>query len=525
MMASEGCSRPSGGRTWRWALRALEYAALAALLLSTLWLSARWLLPNGDVDEYRQYALAFWTQRPLLHALPAEYPPLAIAPFTLTLLPPVEDYHLVFALWMAALTLLGYASFVRFAGRRRALIYILYLLLGAAATLLARFDIVPALVTLAALWATERRRFTAAYALVAAGALLKLYPAFLLPVVAIAHWQALCRAAGGPADESAPTGVPPQSLPAQAGDRDSAADAAPRCMPSSPALSASPSPRRERGPGGEDPSSASSSVPSVSSAVSALSSPLRPLRLISSSPVAGGVAFCVLLVAAGFAGSLALNTAGTLSAFRYAGLRPLQIESTPASVMWLGSLVGIPALPEYSFVSLNLSGPLDAWLRPLSAVALLAGVCFVYWRQARGRLSVGRAFLGCLCIVLVTNKIFSPQYLIWVLPVVAAVEGFDVLWVAICLLTWLDFPMIYQTRHPILTVPYNPLFLPVVALRNGVLLWVTARVIMRRGAPQSESGARRGPPSIPRRYSASPSSGAELSIAGMADTSAAAPDG
>ncbi|MFI5272002.1 MAG: glycosyltransferase 87 family protein [Ktedonobacterales bacterium] len=399
------------------ALRLIEFVVLAALLAATQVLSALWLLPNGDVDEYHQYALAFWTHLPLLHTLPAEYPPLAIAPFTLALLPPTGDYHRVFAVWMAALTLLGYAAFVRFAGRRRALIYMLYLLLGATATLLARFDIVPALVTLAALWAAERRRFALAYALVAAGTLLKLYPAFLLPVVAIEHWHTL-----------SPGGAPRLTF-------------------------------------------------------SAFSR--RSLRSLAARPearaVTGGVAFCVALIAAGFAGALALNTQGTLSVFTYAGLRPLQVESTPASIMWLGSLVGVPALPDYSFVSLNLAGPLEGILRPLSAVALLVGVAAVYWRQARGKLSVGYAFVGCLSVVLVTNKIFSPQYLIWVLPVVAYVEGFDPLWVAICVLTWLDFPMIYQTRHPIITVPYNPLFLPVVALRNALLLWVTVRVIMRRG--------------------------------------------
>ena len=517
MRASEGHSRRSGEHLWCWALGTLEYAVLAALLLATLWLSALWLLPNGDVDEYHQYALAFWTQRPLLHALPAEYPPLAIAPFTLTLLPPVEDYHLVFALWMAALTLLGYAGLVRFAGRRRALIYILYLLLGAAATLLARFDIVPALVTLGALWATERRRVTVAYALVAAGTLLKLYPAFLLPVVAIAHWHALASSTSGSLSSHSPRGDAGVATPPQGCNRAASSE-----MGAVGARHVSPS-----GPGDVDPSFSSSisSVPSWVTHSPSASSVVAIWRSLLSSPVTGGVAFCAGLVAAGFAGSLALNTAGTLSAFRYAGLRPLQIESTPASVMWLGSLVGIPALPDYSFVSLNLSGPLDAWLRPLSAVALLAGVCFVYWRQARGRLSVGRAFLGCLCIVLVTNKIFSPQYLIWVLPVVAAVEGFDILWVAICLLTWIDFPLIYQTRHPILTVPFNPLFLPVVALRNGVLLWVTARVIMRRDAPAAESDAQHGHASISRQYSALQSSGAELSIPGMADTPATAPDG
>jgi hypothetical protein len=458
-------ARKRAGSLWlRWGLRTLEYAALAALLLATLALSARWLLPNGDVDEYYQYALAFWTQHPLLHALPAEYPPLAILPFTLTLLPPAQDYHFVFALWMTAITLLGYAGFVRFNGHRRALIYIFYLLLGTAATLLARFDIVPALVTLAALWATERRRFTAAYALVAAGTLLKLYPAFLLPVVAIAHWHALSRASS--AIHSAPAACEPQGH-----HRASMPDAA------------APLPLAQKGAYRNG-----------------------SLRSFVSAPVTGGIVFYALLVAAGFAGALALNTAGTLSVFRYAELRPLQIESAPASLMWLGSLVGIPATPNYSFVSLNLSGPLDAWLRPLSAVALLAGVCFVYWRQARGRLTVGRAFLGCLCMVLVTNKIFSPQYLIWVLPLVAAVEGFDLWWVAICLLTWLDFPILYQSQHPILTVPYNPLFMPEVALRNGILLWATVRVIMRPSIEQTgrqhqhaTAAERRGDPPMPDR--------------------------
>jgi len=195
-------------------------------------------------------------------------------------------------------------------------------------------------------------------------------------------------------------------------------------------------------------------------------------------PMLRGVALCLTLIAAGFGGALALNTRGTLSAFLYAGQRPLQVESMPASLLWLGTLVGIPAFPDYSFVSLNYVGALDGVLRPLSAVALVAGCALVYWRQARGKLGVGRAFLACLAIVLVTNKIFSPQYLIWLLPIVAYVEGFDLLWVVICLLTWLDFPIIYQQRHPIITVPYNPLFMPEVALRNGLLLWAAARAII-----------------------------------------------
>ena len=87
--------------------------------------------------------------------------------------------------------------------------------------------------------------------------------------------------------------------------------------------------------------------------------------------------------------------------------------------------------------------------------------------------------MACLCVVLATNKIFSPQYLIWLLPVVAAVDGFDPLWLIICLLTTLDFPIIYQMRHPIWTVPFNPAFMPVLALRNGLLVYATIRAIGR----------------------------------------------
>ncbi|MGH2515805.1 MAG: hypothetical protein ACRDHP_09125 [Ktedonobacterales bacterium] len=430
MATAEG-ARHAHMRRWRWL--PLELAGIVAALAATRFLSINlWLLPNGDVQEYYNYAIAFWTWHPYFHNLPVEYPPLAIVPFTLTLLPPILDYQTTFALWMGLLVVLGYFGFLRYSTRARGLIYVFYLVLGAAATLLARFDIVPALVTLAALWAVGRRRFGLAYALLAAGILLKLYPAFLVPVVAIEQWRVISARAVA------------EGQPA----------------------------------------------------------PLARLRAWRKAPgatlhwfweypgtrrVALGLGFCAALVVLAFACALSFNPNGALSGFQYAGARPLQIESTPATLLWLGSLVGIPAGPNYSFTSLNFVGPLDVALKPLSAVALAGGCLWVYWRQARGKLSPGRAFLACLCIVLVTNKIFSPQYIIWVLPIVAETEGFDLLWVAICFLTTLDFPILYQLRHPIWTVSYTPLFMPVLALRNGLLLWVTGRVLLRctQGIPRN----------------------------------------
>lgn len=439
----------------RWWLIALEAGVIVAALVGTRMISINlWLVPFGDVAEYHDYAVAFWLTRPFFHNLPVEYPPLAIVPFTLTLLPPLTDYVTVFAVWMGGLVLLGYAGFLRFSTRRRGLFYVFYLVLGATATLLARFDLVPALVTLAALWAAERRRFPLAYALLAAGILLKLYPAFLVPVVMVEQWRAASQ-------EAAARGI---------------------ASPWGTVRGWRENPR---------------------TALRQLWEGLRTHPAVQQ--VALGVGICAGLVVLVFAVALSFDPSGALSGFNYAGARPLQVESTPASILWLGSLFGIPAAPSYTFTSLNFVGPLDVALKPLSAVALAGGCLWVYWRQARGKLSIGRAFLACLCVVLVTNKIFSPQYLIWVLPVVAYVEGFDLLWVAICFLTTLDFPIIYQLRHPIWTVPYSIQFMPVLALRNGLLLWVTLRLIIRsnNGEPAlvarqtPDDGAAAPPPEVP----------------------------
>ena len=418
------------------ALRALELAAVfAVVVLGRMYAVTHWKLTSGDVIEYNTYAQAFWLTHPPLHQLPVEYPPLAIIPFSLTLLPPLADIQTVFSLWMAAIVTIGYAGFLRFSTRRRGLIYLLYLLLGSDAVLTARFDIVPALVTLAALWATERKRFTLAYLLLTVGILLKLYPAFLLPVVMIAHWQAL-RAAH----------------PAHMRWRDGA-----RALASflwhDPAVRA----------------------------------------------VTTGTALCLGIVALAFACAMALAGSAALSGFTYASDRPLQIESTPATILWLGTLVGIPAHPEFSFISLNMVGPLDVALKPLSALALVAGCLFVYWRQMRGRLTIGQAMLACLCAVIVTNKIFSPQYIIWVLPIVAAVEGFSLLWVVIGVLTTLDFPIVYGLRAPIWDSPFSWQFMPVIAARNLLMLFATLRAMLRsrRGSGSSvpASGQAPGEPS------------------------------
>lgn len=371
-----------------------------AVLTNQVWRDADW-----DIGLYRSYAEAFWTQHPRFSVLPPEYPPLALVPFSLPLIVSPGAATLVFEVAMGALVLAGYLGIARVVDRRRALLFAVYLLVGAQGFLLSRYDLVPSMLVLGTLWAARARRFGLAYTLLAFATLLKLYPLVLLPVLLIAQWHA---------------------------------------------EAAYPHFRRR---------------------------------------VALGAALYVGLMALGLALPAVRNPAGALSALRTASSRPVQVESVPATLVWLGSLVGIPAQPTYAFGSDVWIGPLAQALATLSPLPLVAGCFAVYGLHAKGRLSTERAFLTCLCILLVTAKVFSTQYVIWVLPL-AAMDGELVFaWLAVCALTFLDYPLLYPFNVPGYTQADVALFMLALLARNGLLLWITWRLLRSTSAQRQHTDA------------------------------------
>ncbi len=448
------CPLPEGGKASAqsvakpgWSLLFFDICCLAGALILTLNFS--WVfdkLPAGDPVEYHLYAKLFWTHKPLFHEFPKEYPPLSLLPFSLTLFPASKThFYWVFAGWMAFLVCLSYIWLARTVSRHTAIVYALYLLVGAMGTLLMRFDLWPALATLGALMLAERRHYSWAYALLALGVLLKLYPAFLVPVLMAYQWRD-----SAPSRPASETGAPEQRLRLRE-----------RLM-------------QARALAGSKTAGLAAS---------------RDLW-VRGWPILGGVGVFVLLVALGFSVPASLNWQGTVSEFKYNFVRPIQIESVPASLLWLGTFFGFPARANNSFASLNLVGPLDTYLKSLSLYALAGGSLFVCWRVLRGKLTLGEAFVATIALVLVSNKLLSPQYLIWILPLVAYVQGFDLLWLGICALTTLIFPFIYQTRHPILLVPTNPAFLPTIAVRNALLAVATVLAVRGRQVRKAQRATR-----------------------------------
>jgi hypothetical protein len=180
---------------------------------------------------------------------------------------------------------------------------------------------------------------------------------------------------------------------------------------------------------------------------------------------------------------------GALSAITFAQGRLIEVESIPATLMWAGTALGFPAHRVFSY-AYNYSGALDAPLGLGSSVALVLGLLWVYWRMARGALKLPQAILAALCIVLIASKVLSAQYLLWILPFVAVVYELDLLWLAICVLTTIEYPILAANLAPTWGETYDPLFLGVLALRNLLLVIATIRVITQSPKTMSPQDAK-----------------------------------
>ena len=214
--------------------------------------------------------------------------------------------------------------------------------------------------------------------------------------------------------------------------------------------------------------------------------------------------------------SLLLSVQGTLSPLGYFSGRPVQIESIPASIMWLFSFWGFPMCSAFQFGSLNVydevngvctsgqaPGPMTSVLSPLFLALMVAGIAWVAWSQWRGKMTVQQAFIGVMLVIIATGKVFSPQYFIWLAPLVAYVMALDVTWLvfwgALSIGTTAIYPYLYGAKHYITDDPAVPVFYPTIADRNLLLGLTTLGYIFDIGrlrsraasaAPFSVSGAR-----------------------------------
>lgn len=391
-----------------------------------------------DGAHYQCYALAFWKGSQSTSSLPArqciffsqfgipqnstepfrilpvEYPPLTLSIFSVALVAPIRYYQIAFAILMALVAFPIYWLLQRYGPRGSALVCAFYLVIGAWSTAEGRFDLVPAGLTLLCVIAAEQRRWTLAYVALALGFLFKIYPILLLPALLIAEQIAQSRFVR-----------PSASLKLQ-----------------------------------DWPS--------------ALWSTLRGARYWRWNNMLLFWAL-ILIISGGFA---LLNFQGAvLSQWSYFTNRPVQVESIGSSVLWLFSFLGHPAVIVKNFGSINIVSNLGHRVALISEACFFFGYILAILWQWRGTFDLSQTFLAILLVFIITGKVFSPQYLIWLIPLLAYNGFFSrawlVLWSGVSILTTAIFPYGYTMSADIRSAVAAPGFVALVTLRNSLLILIT----------------------------------------------------
>jgi hypothetical protein len=349
-------------------------------------------LPAGLIH----FVAAQSPERPY-HTLPFEYPWLMLLPFSLALLAPVHWYQMAFAIEM--LLLIGWIYFVlqHWRSQQAPLACCLYLVVGGLATAVARFDLLPAALTLFAVICAARKRWNWAFACLALATVSKFYAVILVVPFLLALQQA---------------------------------------------------------------------------------TPGKSYAWRKWQPMVLFVEICVLVVGI----SPLLSVGGTLTPLNYFGNRPVQAESLSASLLWL---LGKSSLTYVNtFDALNVVSPLSWNVTWLLTVVLGVGLLSTWWLQWRRRIDLAMACLLTVLLVIITGKIFSPQYLLWVFPLAAYIGQTNrwwlLFWIVVGYLTTWIYPYMYRMVSRVVLAPSLPEFSLVTAVRNFLLLGFILFVLICR---------------------------------------------
>jgi Glycosyltransferase family 87 len=158
------------------------------------------------------------------------------------------------------------------------------------------------------------------------------------------------------------------------------------------------------------------------------------------------------VVGAVFLPFVVLSPGGVWDSLRVQLSRPLQVESLGASLLLVGHHVfGFGLAGETSHGSQNVAGS-AAGVLTVATTLLQVGVLGWIWTSfARGRgdgEALVRSTAAALCAFVALGKVLSPQFLIWLIPIVPLVRGRRGLWASALLaaalvLTQVWFPFRY----------------------------------------------------------------------------------
>jgi uncharacterized membrane protein len=383
----------NNGTKLKWVIVVLAFCLLHLLIFTRVFYSG-----GPDVEGYYQYAVRMNGGQVAYRDFAVEYPPGALVVFYLPYLVSnsLAGYGTAFTFEMLVFDILGMLMILGAA--RRARISAWFCLVGYTLAMVAigsimvqRFDMIPAVMTLGALYAFSRGNYRIAWGVLAVGTVIKLVPGLMAPLFLIYQWK-----------------------------RDGLRSVIP------------------------------------------------------------GLAVFIAVISAVSLPFLAVSSHGFIASFTIQGRRPLQLESTySAFLLILGSLGLISAVPVQGQISYDLASSVSGPLARYSIVFVGLGLLLVYglfYRSLRGRKGEGPVpdseMLAHLfnysfvtfVVFLATNKVFSPQYLVWLYPLFPLVSGrlrssVWVIFLTAACLTWYIYPIHYYDLVDTQQVPVDALFL------------------------------------------------------------------
>jgi uncharacterized membrane protein len=172
----------------------------------------------------------------------------------------------------------------------------------------------------------------------------------------------------------------------------------------------------------------------------------------------------VATAAAWFLPFVALSPAGVGHMFHSQLARPLQLESLPGSVLIAAHhIAGTTLHVTSSFGSQNLTGPgthAAAVVTTIAGALVLVAVWILFARGAATDERFVAHAAGAVAALIAFGKVFSPQFLIWLIPLVPLVRGRRALLAvpifgAALVLTQLYFPSQYWRIVLNFATPYS----------------------------------------------------------------------
>lgn len=188
---------------------------------------------------------------------------------------------------------------------------------------------------------------------------------------------------------------------------------------------------------------------------------------------------------------------GLARAFMYHAERPLQIESSWSTPILIMSWFGYGLRMFSSYGSHNLFTPLSNFFATISGpvtVFFLAVGYWQFWKRTApsGNRAVEEGYfndqlvrfaVATIIIFVAGGKVLSPQFLIWLLPLMPLIYDSDrnyllSLFGLILVMTQFEFPFFYGQL-----LALNPGMVILVAVRNLLLIWM-AITLVRRPVPR-----------------------------------------